>query len=225
MGNVSYFRYANGSAETTIIHWADVPTKTKHYLEDSYLPLRDDEAKTDSFPSTIAKLGKCFHERKFISYLTEEPLQMLLDITYHGCRKDDDNTKSNPRLYYEFEGFNQINSIEFYPGTRECVLGETRFKYRQPSDIEWDDHDAYEKYYEAKQEKIMEIINATEKELEKQSGENATKNHIEIDNVVWERCPFDDLIKSVRMTKDIMSLNRDDPLFKLYMSKVFAYMT
>ena len=189
MGNVSYLRYVNSSANVVAINWDNVPAKTKTYLEDS----KTDES--HPLPTTVADLAKCFHDTKFIGYLTEEPLQMLLDISYHGCVKS--ISKYRPRIYYEYEGFNQINFVEFHPGSRECVLGETRFDFRRSTD-------------EDDIMRILDIIHVMEKELEKRDVEsmdkpstniilkkygNAGTKTMRLNGLEWKLLPFDELIQ------------------------------
>ena len=63
-------------------------------------------------PKNMEEMAKYLNEKKFFGYLTREFIESLIEfckgLIPYG---------SNPRLFYEHEGMEQICCIEFVPGT------------------------------------------------------------------------------------------------------------
>ena len=100
MGTYSWYLTSRNNAESTQINWG--PNIFDHgVLIDAYGSLK-----------TLEEVGKAFHERKLFGYLTDsvwEDLRYLSAcLVPNGCF---------PRLYYSWEGNDDVFCIEFVPGS------------------------------------------------------------------------------------------------------------
>jgi hypothetical protein len=99
MGTYSWFITSRNNAIATKIIWT-TNTFTHRVLRELFM-----EAET------LEEVGKAFHERKLIGYFTEEVKEDLRTLSAslipNGCF---------PRLYYSWEGNDDIMCIEFIPG-------------------------------------------------------------------------------------------------------------
>jgi hypothetical protein len=100
MGTYSWYLTSRNNAATCEINW-DSNIFDHGVLRDAYGSLK-----------TLEEVGKAFHERKLFGYLTDsvwEDLRYLsASLVPNGCF---------PRLYYSWEGNDDVFCIEFVPGS------------------------------------------------------------------------------------------------------------
>ena len=130
MGNVSWLHMVMNGAEQCKINW-DVGEITKlcgtysieclyngiHFNDNKYE--KDDKGR----PKTLADLAKALHNTKFIGYLNNNYVESLQEL----CRILEP-CAAFPRLYYEFEGWDELYCLEFYPGTVDILLSSYWFE-------------------------------------------------------------------------------------------------
>lgn len=112
MGNYSFLRAMRNNPKECIIDW-DLMKKenlTHYYFND----LPNNPAR----PKTLEDMAEYWNEKKFVGYLTKEYIESLVEfckgLVPYG---------SNPRLFYEYEGMEQIWCVEFIPGTGIVNIG------------------------------------------------------------------------------------------------------
>lgn len=148
MGNYSFLRAVRNNPEKCIIDWEHMQKDgMKHYHFVDYLSSNEDR------PKTLQDMAERWNESKFFGYMNRELIESLIEfckgLVPYGC---------NPRLFYEYEGMDQICCIEFVPGTGIVNIGVYDFnpiminlpRYPQfPSELsnEWSDmYRAVEQY-------------------------------------------------------------------------------
>lgn len=107
MGNNSFLRALRNNSNQCIIDWDHMRKDhlLHHRLQDYHsLPVSER-------PKTLEDMAHVWNETKFIGYLDENYVHSLKEfckgLVPYG---------SNPRLYYEYEGCQQIWCLEFVPG-------------------------------------------------------------------------------------------------------------
>ena len=100
MGTYSWYLTSRNNATSTEISWSSNVFEHR-VLIDAYDSLR-----------TLEDVGKAFHESKLFGYLTES---LMEDLRYLSTCLIANG--SFPRLYYSWEGNNDIFCIEFIPGS------------------------------------------------------------------------------------------------------------
>lgn len=109
MGTYSWFITTRNNAEGCKINWEAMDTEKifkSSVLKHCY--------HSSPRPETVLEVAKQFDERKLIGYLTNDILEALYEFSKqlipYGCF---------PRLYYDYEGDDQIWCIEFVPGSKQ----------------------------------------------------------------------------------------------------------
>ena len=150
MGNYSYFLYASSNASSYKIDWSRVGKTAKNYFKGHYG--FDLETITN-----LEEFCKAFHDLKFIGYMDNELIFSLIDLNEHGLTRNKEDTESI-RIYYDYEGFDQVHCLEFYPGTRKILHGiykfnDSSFEYKKNEDDDSDEED--DKYSDMRKEYMM----------------------------------------------------------------------
>jgi hypothetical protein len=167
MGNYSWLVATRNAADSCRIRWelADVAKlrggEYNYRLKEEILALPIAER-----PQTLGALAAVLDDSKFVGYLDAgyigalQELGRILEPVEGGCF---------PRIYYEYEGWDEVWFFEFYPGTERVVQGVRRFtaekkaEYPQSpeddgrvgaeiTDAEWD---AHEEAYSASRKALM----------------------------------------------------------------------
>lgn len=109
MGNYSILRGTRNNANDCIINWdaMDISKLYKNFiLEDEHKKPAVKRAKS------LGEMAELWNSTKFVGYFDNDTITALCEFSrnllQYGCR---------PRLYYEFEGWNQLWCLEFVPGT------------------------------------------------------------------------------------------------------------
>lgn len=117
MGTYSWFVGARNDASGCVINWSSVDTtrlfksrQLKHIYE------------SPDRPTTLYMLAKQLDESKLMGYLTDEYIDALSALCRclvpYGC---------SPRIYYDYEGADEVWAFEFVPGTELVYL--MRYNY------------------------------------------------------------------------------------------------
>ncbi|KAK2465668.1 hypothetical protein APHAL10511_002212 [Amanita phalloides] len=133
MGDPSNLIFVPASAAATPIDWTRVSEDTKKFLIRKYgYDWEKEEYKP--LPATVGDLAKMFDESKFFGYFSPDILNVLMDISEfgllparrpHGFRSvGPDFGPAGPRFYMTY--LDEVNFFLFAPGTRECVVGNSR---------------------------------------------------------------------------------------------------
>jgi hypothetical protein len=118
----------------------------KHWsLSDAY------EMEPEDRPKTLADMAQLWHDTKFFGYLDDEYITALEEFCLHLKPYG-----SHPRLYYEYEGFEMLCSMEFVPGTTDIYTAEYDFgddldEACPAYEGDGDESDASEAAYDARQ--------------------------------------------------------------------------
>jgi hypothetical protein len=103
MGQYSWLIGTRNSADLCKINWAAMDTEIlfkNKVLETCY---------TNCL--TLAEVAKEFDDTKFMGYLDSTCIKALIEFNRHLIPYG-----SFPRLYYDYEGLNQVWALEFVPG-------------------------------------------------------------------------------------------------------------
>lgn len=100
MGTYSWYLTSRNNAAACEIKW-NTNAYTHDVLKDAYGSLK-----------TLEEVGKAFHERKLFGYLTGDVWEDLRYLS--ACLVPNG---SFPRLYYSWEGNDDVFCIEFIPGS------------------------------------------------------------------------------------------------------------
>jgi hypothetical protein len=145
MGNYSYFVAALNNAAACAIDWDAMDTSIlykDYHLEDEHKKPAEERAKT------LADMGAVWHGSKFIGYLNADYIAALMEFTRHLAP-----CGAHPRLYFEFEGYDELWVVEFVPGAGIVNIGSRRAWDKQPADYPKHPADKGEKYTDADEEK------------------------------------------------------------------------
>jgi hypothetical protein len=109
MGNYSWLVTTRNNAEGCKIDWDSMDTNLlfkDYHLQDEYKKDKNERCKT------LAEMAEIWDDTKFCSYFDEPYIMALQEFCRHlkPCG-------SHPRLYYDYEGFDQLWCLEFVPGT------------------------------------------------------------------------------------------------------------
>jgi len=104
MGQYSWLIGTRNAAESCKINWAamnkDVISKSRALLE----------CYEDSMP-TLMEVAKRLDDTKLMGYLGSDLVNALVEFNKHLVPYG-----SFPRIYYDYEGMNQVWALEFIPG-------------------------------------------------------------------------------------------------------------
>jgi hypothetical protein len=106
MGQYSFFLTTRNNAESCLIDWDAMDTSVifnSRVLEECFLEKED-------YP-TLQQVAERFHETKFIGYIGHQMISALLEFNENlvPCG-------SSPRIYYDYEGADEVWCLEFTPG-------------------------------------------------------------------------------------------------------------
>jgi hypothetical protein len=170
MGNVSWLRKLLNCPENCKINWdaADVEKLCREYVikllykgEDCFCNEeyeKDDKGR----PRTLADLAKVLSNTKFIGYLDNNYVESLQEL----CRILEP-CGSFPRLYYEYEGFDELWCMEFHPGTTDILLSSYQFGGDLKRENIPPHHDDIKNYTNVAQEEYDEWDNINDQAREK----------------------------------------------------------
>lgn len=138
MGNYSYlFATGNGAKRCKIV-WSKCKPLKQWILK---------ELQEKNKNMTLARFAKKLHDTKFISYLDNEYITDLIEINKHLELKDKKEYYT-PRLYFDYEGWNDLYYIEFHPGTEKIFQGVYHYFEEElpkfPNDATEEDEELYE---------------------------------------------------------------------------------
>ena len=135
MGNYSYFIYAFNCKHTKInIGKLKEAVKEiddiKIYGSDDYwdYAMINEEEKEITCLS-LEEYADMKHNTKFIQYLTPRSIKTLMLISLYTEFTDEAENKENPRIYYEYEGWDELYYIEFELGTENVYYGYKAFNF------------------------------------------------------------------------------------------------
>jgi len=130
MGHYSWFIGARNFAEQSKINWDAVDTEIlfkNKVLERCYKK-----------SNTLFEVAKEFDDTKFMGYLDTECIEALVELNKNlipnGCF---------PRVYYDYEGINQVWGLEFIPG--EAYIHLLMFSYNDLIKTETNSKEDYDK--------------------------------------------------------------------------------
>jgi len=130
MGTYSWYFTTRNDAEGCKIDWLSMDTTI---LFKSNIFKHCYEMK----PENIEQFAEMISERKLIGYFTEELKGAFLEFNRHLVPYG-----SFPRIYYTYEGSDNLYSFEFIPGTYNLILGmhestEDEDKSILPESLNW----------------------------------------------------------------------------------------
>lgn len=106
-----------------------IPNKDNYTHNDwDYACFDEEEFKIFS----LEDYAKSKHDRKFIQYLTSNSIKTLQIISKYTTSKIE--IDNNPKIFYEFEGWNELYYIEFILGTEKIYLGYYVFDFDENDD-------------------------------------------------------------------------------------------
>lgn len=122
MGNYSWLRKMINNPDGCRINWEKANTQKlfkKWFMEHCFL--MDNTQKTQR-PTTLADMAKLWDNTKFIQYFDNNYIESLQEFSriLEPCN-------AFPRLYYEFEGYDELYCLEFHPGTTNIYISSTCF--------------------------------------------------------------------------------------------------
>ena len=104
MGTYSFYLTSRNNAKDCKINWAAMD---KNKIFKSYVLQNSYESTT-----TLEEVAKNFDESKLFGYMTQEFIEALIEfnknLVPYGC---------HPKIYYDYEGSNDLVGLEFIPGT------------------------------------------------------------------------------------------------------------
>jgi hypothetical protein len=106
MGTYSFFRNSK-HATTCKINWNSVNTETLF----KFSPLK---RAYDKRCETLEDIGKELNETKLFGYMTSDVIDAILELNRHLVPE---NGTDLPTLYFEWEGGDIAQALEFYTGT------------------------------------------------------------------------------------------------------------
>lgn len=119
MGNYSWLRALRNNPEGCIINWNAMNT-SKLYM--NYHLMCEHEKPENERAKTLADMAHIWNDTKFVGYFDKDYITALQEFTLHLKPYD-----CTPRLYYEYEGWEELWYIEFIPGTEIVNYGVCRF--------------------------------------------------------------------------------------------------
>jgi len=160
MGNYSYLKMVVNNANGCRINWdkANTAKLFKHWLMEDVYKLKDER------PETLADMAKKWDDTKFVGYLDNDYIESLMEF----CRILEP-CDTFPRLYYDYEGYDQLWYLEFYPGTEKILYGIFEFtnilKHRIPkhpeeikSNVTSAEYAEWERIYETARHEVIESV-------------------------------------------------------------------
>lgn len=106
MGNYSFLRAFRNNPKECIIDWDRMNKSNLTHYYFTELP------QESNHPTNMEEMANYLNEKKLAGYFTKELIESLEEL----C-KGLVPYGSNPRLYFEYEGMEQIWCLEFVPGT------------------------------------------------------------------------------------------------------------
>jgi len=106
MGQYSFFLTTRGGAEDCVVDWDAIDKSVLFYsfvLKECY------ENKDNC--KTLKQIAERFHETKFIGYIGQPMISALIELNRHLVPFG-----SLPRIYYDYEGADEVWCVEFTPG-------------------------------------------------------------------------------------------------------------
>src|SRR3989338_9384646 len=113
MGNLSWLFATRNGANKCKIDWSKCPELNR------YGACILEEMRTENSSSTLQEIAEAFDDSKLFGYLTAQFIKDLITVNKLLTGGD----KYMPRLYYEYEGWFQLNYLEFHPGTDVIMIG------------------------------------------------------------------------------------------------------
>jgi len=106
MGQYSFFLTTRGGAESCAVDWDAIDTSVLFYS----LVLKECYEDKEKYPF-LQQVAERFHETKFIGYIGQPMIAALLELNMNlvPCG-------SSPRIYYDYEGADEVWCVEFTPG-------------------------------------------------------------------------------------------------------------
>lgn len=127
MGQYSWLIATRNNAERCMIDWQGMNTSKlfqSRVLQSSY---EDKEQ-----PKTLQEVAERFDNTKFMGYLNYAFISALIEFNKHLV-----SYGSFPRLYYEYEGTDEVWCLEFVPGTDVIHLLRYTFGHLLPTGDEY----------------------------------------------------------------------------------------
>jgi hypothetical protein len=161
MGNLSWLQKMMNSPEKCLINWEKANTDKlfKHWLlQDTYLS-------EDERPKTLADMANVWNDTKFIGYLNNSYIEALIEFN-----RILEPYGSFPRLYFEYEGFDELWCLEFHPGTDIILMNVFTFtqllkkenipkhpeEIKSYNDITTEEYQEWDDIYNAAKDKVIE---------------------------------------------------------------------
>lgn len=124
MGNYSWLQELRNNPENCEIDWDSMDTNRlyKHWL------LQECHMESpEKRPQNLDQMAKRWHNTKFCGYWDEHYVIALQEFCKHLKPYG-----SHPRLYYDYEGYDQLWCIEFIPGTE--IVNWAVYNYHKDMD-------------------------------------------------------------------------------------------
>lgn len=135
MGNYSYLIYTLNCKNTIIDikKVLDFISNKDNYQHDDWDYASIDENDIKEFKIvSLEDYAKSKHDRKFIQYLTPNSIKTLQIISKYTTSTNE--IDKNPKIFYEYEGWDELYYIEFVLGTEKIYLGYYAFDFDEQND-------------------------------------------------------------------------------------------
>ena len=197
MGNYSYLIYTFNCKNTKINFdsfrkdFEEQVENVCSFEKDTNYGLFDEDIKT------LEDYANYKNNHKFIQYLTPITIKTLCLLSLNTVFTDETISKENPRMYFEYEGWDQIYFLEFELGTENIYQGCKSFNF---------DNDLM--YEILKTEQREDKIESDNDEIESENYIYECKRNYMLCLILdkftkWERCKLDFKTKEINNELDI----------------------
>lgn len=130
MGNYSYLLHTFNCKHTQI-NW-DIINPQLEILNGEHYFYPDDTTVLHSLDDLANELN----DKKLFGYLTNTYIQILKLICRNTTFTVENTNTKNPKIFYEYEGWDQLYYLEFYIGTERIDCGRFSFNFDEHIHIE-----------------------------------------------------------------------------------------
>lgn len=136
MGNYSYFIYAFNCKHTKInidklkeavkeVNDSKIYSSSDDYWD--YAMIYEDDKEITTL--TLEEYADMKDGHKFVQYLTPRCVKTLMLISLYTEFTEEAESEENPKIYYEYEGWDELYYIEFELGTENVYYGYKAFNF------------------------------------------------------------------------------------------------
>jgi hypothetical protein len=162
MGNYSYLLYVTNNCKKTLIDISKIPDSGNN----DYIYTFSDEFKNIK---TLQDFAEYKNGGKLFGYMTQDTIKTIESISQNSIINNDDKEYENnhPRMYFEYEGWDEIYYLEFIVGHSIVNVGKHAFNFndiyfeKQMKEIyfdEKDEHIIHEKVNEIRKQYMLNLI-------------------------------------------------------------------